>query len=98
MYVLRHQVFYEPEDKSVAVLKYDDYYRDWHKTFQSITSNAGIARVRPLLEAEVSNLTQALADGRTYQDAVRAWSLAVPLVATTVQRLHYLPKSSADFF
>lgn len=98
MYVLRNHIFYGPEDKAIAVLQYDDYYRRWRKAFQSILSAPGIARVMPLLEAEASNLAQAFAEGQPYKNSVRAWSLAVPLVATTGQRLSDLPKTFIDDF
>lgn len=98
MYVLRSHIFYEPEDKAVAVLQYDEYYRRWRKTFQSVLSTAGVARVRPLLEAEACNLAKACAEARPYKDSVRAWSLAVPVVATTGQRLEDLPKGFIDDF
>lgn len=100
MYVLRNHIFCGPEDKAIAVLQYDDYYRRWRKTFQFILSSSGIARVMPLLEVEASNLTKAFLDGRSYKDSVRAWSLAVPLVATTGQRLDSpdLPKNFINNF
>lgn len=98
MYLLRSHVFCGHDDRNIAVLQYDDYYRRWRKMFQSILEQWGLAKMTPLLEAEASNLTQAFVDGRPYKDAVRIWALAVPLVATTGQRLHDLSQGSVHEF
>lgn len=98
MYLLRNHVFSTPDDKSIAVLQYDEYYRRFRKTFQSMLGQSGIAKMTPLLEAEGSNLVMKFLDGRPYKDAVRTWALAVPLVATTGQRLHDLPQGFAHKF
>lgn len=100
MYVIMDHIFCGPEDKAIPVLQYDDYYRRWRKTFQFILSTAGIKKFMPLVEAEASNMSQQFLDDRSsYKDRVRAWSLAVPLLATTGQRLGDLPEGfSEEFF
>lgn len=99
MYVLKNHVFYTPEDKPFSILQYDEYYRRWRKTFQYLISNAGIKRVTPLLEAEASRLSQILLEGKTpYIDALRAWALAVPIVAVTGNRLADFPQGFGDRF
>lgn len=100
MYVLRNYVFSQPEDKAVSILQYDEFYRRWRKSFHSILSNSGIKRVIPLLEAEASTLAYSFVRSGPdkYIDTIMAWSLAVPLVATTGQRLSDLPESFAEEF
>lgn len=52
-----------------------------------------------MLEAEASSLCQNLHRGElSFKDRVRSWSLAVPLVATSGQRIDSLPPGFADEF
>lgn len=83
----------------MPILQYDEYYTRWRKTFSYILSNAGIKRMLPLLEAEASTLCENLhRGGSSIKTRVRSWSLAVPLVATTGQRIETLPPAFADDF
>lgn len=52
-----------------------------------------------MLEAEASNLCQRIHHGTSsYEDIVQSWSLAVPLVTTSGQRLDALPPGFGDDF
>ncbi|KAI1845953.1 hypothetical protein JX266_008040 [Neoarthrinium moseri] len=96
-HILTKHVFTDPEEKSITILQYDDYYRRWRKSFQFILSAAGIKRLLPLLEAEAADLCRKFIDGgKDYEQKVRHWSLAVPLIATTGERLDDLPADYAD--
>ncbi|KAH8205741.1 hypothetical protein TruAng_000017 [Truncatella angustata] len=91
-HILTKHVLPGPEEKSIAILQYDDYYRRWRKSFQFILSTTGIKRLLPLLEAEASSLCRKFLDGdKDYEQRTRHWALAVPLVATTGERLDDLP-------
>ncbi|KAL2278789.1 hypothetical protein FJTKL_14132 [Diaporthe vaccinii] len=86
-----------PHDKAVPILQYDEYYPRWRKTFSYILRNAGIKRLLPLLEAEGSTLCQNLRrDKSSFKNHVQSWSLAVPLVATSGQRMEALPHGFAE--
>ncbi|KAI4594264.1 hypothetical protein KJ359_008539 [Pestalotiopsis sp. 9143b] len=96
-HILTKYVHSEPEEKGIAILQYDDYYRRWRKSFQFILGAAGIKRLLPLLEAEASSLCQKFLDGsKDYEQCCRHWALAVPLVATTGERLGDKPSNYAD--
>jgi cytochrome P450 len=91
-HILTKHVLHHPEEKSIAILQYDDYYRRWRKSFQFILSANGIKRLLPLLEAEASSLCAKFLDGgEDYVQRARHWALAVPLVATTGERLDDMP-------
>lgn len=96
-HVMTEHVFNEPDEKALLILQYDKYYQRWRKSFQYILSTAGIKRMLPLLEAEASSLIRKLLDGgKDYENHLRHWSLAVPLVAVSGERLDDLPPSYAD--
>ncbi|ROW00866.1 hypothetical protein VPNG_08251 [Cytospora leucostoma] len=91
-HILTKHVWYEPEDKAIAILQYDEYYVRWRKAFQYILSNAGIKRILPLLEAEACNLCHSFLDDEVdYKNIVLSWSLAVPLAVTRGRRLDSMP-------
>lgn len=80
-------------------MQYDEYYTRWRKTFSYILSNAGIKRLLPLLEAEASTLCQNIRrDESSFKGHVHSWSLAVPMVATSGQRIETLPPGFAKEF
>ncbi|KAF7518253.1 hypothetical protein G7054_g13511 [Neopestalotiopsis clavispora] len=97
-HILTKHIHSDPEEKGIAILQYDDYYRRWRKSFQFILSAAGIKRLLPLLEAEASSLCRKLLDGsvKDYEQRARHWALGVPLVATTGQRLNDVAPDYAD--
>ncbi|ETS75437.1 hypothetical protein PFICI_12381 [Pestalotiopsis fici W106-1] len=96
-HIMTKYVHSDPEEKGIAILQYDDYYRRWRKTFQFILGAAGIKRLLPLLEAEASSLCRKLLDGgRDYEECARHWALAVPLVATTGERLEDAPSDYTE--
>lgn len=80
-------------------MQFDEYYTRWRKTFDYILYSTGIKRLLPLLEVEASTLCQNLhRSGSSLKNHVRSWSLAVPLVATSGQRIDTLPPGFADEF
>ncbi|KAK9781621.1 putative Cytochrome P450 [Seiridium cardinale] len=96
-HIMTKHVLYEPEEKGLLILQYDEYYRRWRKSFQFILSAAGIKRLLPLLEAEASNLCKKFLDGgKDFEQRARHWALAVPVVAITGERLDDLPADYAD--
>ncbi|KAK8108356.1 cytochrome P450 [Apiospora sp. TS-2023a] len=101
-HILTRHVFSGPEEKSIAILQYDEYYRRWRKSFQFILGPAGIKRLLPLLESEASSLCRKFLDNDDssssgkYEQNLRHWALAVPLVATTGERLSDMPADYAD--
>lgn len=96
-HIMTKYVHSEPEEKGIAILQYDDYYRRWRKSFQFILGAAGIKRLLPLLEAEASSLCQKFLNGsKDFEQCCRHWALAVPLVATTGERLDDKPSNYAD--
>lgn len=98
-HILTKYVHPGPEEKSIAILQYDEYYQRWRRSFQFILSTAGIKRVTPLLEAEASRLTLRLLDGgKGYEAHLRYWSLAVPLVATSGESLDDMAPGYAEQF
>ncbi|KAJ5179052.1 hypothetical protein N7492_002262 [Penicillium capsulatum] len=100
-YVISKHVAYEPEEKQIAILQYDDYYKRWRKSLQYILSAAGVKKVLPLLEGEACSLThKMLGDGdKNYVDHLQYWAFAVPLVITVGERLKDMPPEyMRDFF
>lgn len=100
-YVISKHVAYEPEEKQVAILQYDDYYKRWRKALQYILSATGVKKVMPLLEAEACSLThKMLGDGdNNYVENLQYWAFAVPLVITVGERLKDMPPEyMQDFF
>ncbi|KAK6220633.1 hypothetical protein LQW54_002078 [Pestalotiopsis sp. IQ-011] len=96
-HILTNYVHSAPEEKGIAILQYDDYYRCWRKSFQFILGAAGIKPLRPLLEAEALSLCQKFIDGsKDYEQCCRHWAVAVPLVAMTGGRLDDKPSNYAD--
>ncbi|KAH8668778.1 cytochrome P450 [Xylariales sp. PMI_506] len=96
-HILTKHVHYEPEEKGIAILQYDEYYRRWRKSFNFILGAAGIKRLLPLLEAEAASLCCKFLDGgKDYEERARHWALAVPLVATTGERLDDMPKDYGE--
>ncbi|KAK8061220.1 hypothetical protein PG997_015441 [Apiospora hydei] len=98
-HILTKHVFSGPEEKSIAILQYDEYYRRWRKSFQFILGPAGIKRLLPLLESEAASLCRKFIDSSSssdYEQSLRHWALAVPLVATTGERLSDMPADYAD--
>ncbi|KAK7936581.1 cytochrome P450 21 [Apiospora aurea] len=53
-HILTKHVLSGPEEKSIAILQYDEYYRRWRKSFQFILGPADIKRPLPLLESEAA--------------------------------------------
>ncbi|KAK7917902.1 cytochrome P450 [Apiospora marii] len=101
-HILTKHVFSGPEERSIAILQYDEYYRRWRKSFQFILGQAGIKRLLPLLESEAASLCRKFLVGggdnssNDYERNLRHWALAVPLVATTGERLSDMPADYAD--
>lgn len=96
-HILTKHVLPGREEKGIAILQYDDYYRRWRKSFQFILGAAGIKRLLPLLEAEAASLCRKFLDGgKNYAERVRHWAIAVPLVATTGERLDDMPSDYAE--
>lgn len=85
------------------IQRLDEYYRRWRKSFQFILGPAGIKRLLPLLESEAASLCQKFLDGsgadnssNNYEQNLRHWALAVPLIATTGELLSDMPADYAD--
>ena len=100
-YVISKHVAYGEEEKQIAILQYDDYYKRWRKALQYILSAGGVKRVLPLLEAEACSLTHKMLNGgdKNYVENLQHWAFAVPLVITVGERLKDLPPEyMQDFF
>ncbi|KAJ5092655.1 cytochrome P450 [Penicillium alfredii] len=100
-YVISKHVAYGPEEKQIAILQYDDYYKRWRKALQYILASGGVKRVLPLLEAEACSLTHKLLHGgdKNYVEHLQYWAFAVPLVITVGERLKDMPPEyMEDFF
>jgi cytochrome P450 len=95
-YILTNHIHSDPEEKGITILQYDEYYRRWRKSLQFILGAVGIRRLLPLLEAEASDLCRKFLDGgQNYMERVVHWAMAVPLVATTGERLNDQPSDYA---
>lgn len=102
-YILKNHVYYEQGHGVIfnpVIMPYDEYFRRWRKSYQSFFSNSGVKRLTPLLEAEGSHFAHTLirAGVGQYKNALRTWSLAVPLVVTTGRRLEDYPPHFEDVF
>lgn len=100
-YVISKHVVFEPEEKQVAILQYDDYYKRWRKALQYILSATGVKKLLPLLEAEACSLTHKMLAGgdKNYVENLQYWALAVPLAITVGERLKDMPAEyMRDFF
>ena len=82
-HIMNKHVYPLPEDKAVAVLQYDDYYRRWRKSFNYVLSPGAIKRILPILEAEASNFSRLCLDGgKNYVRNVHYWGIASPFAVT----------------
>jgi cytochrome P450 len=98
-HILTKHVFPLPEDKAVAILQYDDYYRRWRKTFNYVLSPAGIKRVLPILEAEAANFSRLCLDGgKGYVHNLHFWGIASPLAITCGRRMDDAPENYIETF
>lgn len=98
-HILTKHVFPLPEDKAVAILQYDDYYRRWRKSFNYVLSPAGIKRVLPILEAEATNFSRLCLDGgKDYVRNLHFWGIASPLAITCGRRMDDIPEDYTETF
>ncbi|KAK8021965.1 hypothetical protein PG993_012732 [Apiospora rasikravindrae] len=94
-HILIKHVFSGPEEKIRRVLPA-------MAQVQFILGPAGIKRPLPLLESEAASLCRKFIDGggggssSDYEQNLRHWALAVPLIATTGERLSDMPAGYAD--
>lgn len=100
-YVISKHVAYGPDEKQIAILQYDEYYKRWRKALQYILSNTGVKKVLPLLEAEACSFTHKMLHGgdKNFVEALQYWAFAVPLVITVGERLKDMPPEyMKDFY
>ncbi|KAH8172884.1 cytochrome p450 domain-containing protein [Sarocladium implicatum] len=98
-HIMDKHIFPSPEDKAVAILQYDEYYRRWRKSFNYILSPGGIKRILPILEAEAANFSRLCLDGgKDYVRNVHYWGISSPFAVTCGKRIDDLPEDFIEKF